>query len=201
MHSLAPDFQPEEPAALMAVLYEAATLMQSYLQHVRASQLEQIGDVDCFCLPDEVRHHACSGILAARPEWQDMARFLGDAEWHRLAAGATLGSALQLADAHRLSLQGRQDACYMVVSEGKSFSVLACGHSRCGVLLFDSHSLSAAESEFCGSALLKNISQALDFLCRNGLESLYKPDGATHLYVAAFPTMIKLCACRAPEIT
>ena len=87
--------EPEEPEALTAVLYESGTLMRSYLQHVRAPQQALLGDIDCFCLPDEVKHQACAGLLVGRPEWEDMAVFLGESDWLHLAVAAPLSSALQ----------------------------------------------------------------------------------------------------------
>ena len=134
------------PAALEALLRQGAALMTEYLNVARAAPVQEVGsgDLDHYTLPDEVPYQVLRGTLAERALWESMRSFLRDTHWVRFAYCVTLETAVALACGHRLSLKEGEEICYVFVCQCN----ISCGHSACGLLLFDSHCLSLQETDF-----------------------------------------------------
>ena len=191
------------PAALEALLRQGAALMTDYLNVARAAQVQQLGsdELDHYTLPDEVQYQVLRGTLVERPLWDSMRSFLQDTNWARLAYCQTLENAVALA-CGRLSLAEGEEICYVFVCQCKAFCAISCGHSACGLLLFDSHCLSLQETDFSGSCLCKDAAQILTYLTRGGPDALYLADQTTHLYASIFQARSKaVSVCRVPDIS
>ena len=159
--------------------------MREYTATTMAALKSIFGEVwnadDKYALPTEARYQICEGMLAGNSEFNDLRLLFQTCDMQELCLGVPLAEAMQKCDDH-LRLSQPALKAFILTSQQKASTIMACSHKGCGGVRFDSHccnlqnlSKSASRLFTSGQALLQQLTA--------GPNALYKRDAPAHLWV------------------